>query len=93
MSYKSCLTVSVLRSSSDASFACFFVVLFMYINNLHYKLQKMIRTVNSKINGTHNCVYLPISKLHSISAVANLLAHNSITISNYYWQVNSLRLK
>ena len=31
MSYKSCRTVSVSRSSSDASFACFFVVLFMYI--------------------------------------------------------------
>ena len=37
-------------------------------------------------------VYLPISKLHSILAVANLLAHNNITIS-YYVQVNSLRLK
>ena len=36
--------------------------------------------------------YLPISKLHSILAVANLLAHNNITIS-YYVQVNSLRLK
>ena len=36
--------------------------------------------------------YLPISKLHSILAVANLLAHNNITIS-YYVQVNSLWLK
>ena len=38
-------------------------------------------------------VYLPISKLHSILAVANLLVHNNKTINNYYMQVNSLRLK
>ena len=47
MSYKSCLTVSVLRSSSDASFACFVVVLFMYIlvgvlvNSLSEKLREI----------------------------------------------------
>ena len=41
----------------------------------------MLSTVNSKINGTSEGVYLPISKLHSISAVANLLAHNNMTIS------------
>ena len=47
MSYKSCLTVSVLRSSSDVSFACFFVVLFMYIlvgvlvNSLSEKLREI----------------------------------------------------
>ena len=47
MSYKSCLTVSVLRSSNDASFACFFVVLFMYIsvgvlvNSLSEKLREI----------------------------------------------------
>ena len=35
------------------------------------------------------CFYLPISKLHFILAVPNLLAHNIITIS-YYVQVNSL---
>ena len=34
-------------------------------------------------------VYLPISKLHSVLALANLFAHNNITIS-YYVQVNSL---
>ena len=49
-------------------------------------------TVNSKINGTHKSVYLPISKLHSISVVANLLAHNNITLS-YHEQVNSVPLK
>ena len=49
-------------------------------------------TINGKINGTPNGVYLPISKLNSILAVPNLLAHNNIIIS-YYMQVNSLRLK
>ena len=47
-------------------------------------------TINGKINGTPKGVYSPISKLHSILAVAILLAHNNITIS-YYVQVNSLR--
>ena len=47
-----------------------------------------LRTINSKINGTPKGVYLPISKLHFILAVANLLAHNNITIS-YYGQVNT----
>ena len=47
---------------------------------------------HSKINGSLKCVYLPISKLHAILCVANLVAHNNITIS-YYMQVNSLRLK
>ena len=34
-------------------------------------------TTASKINVTPKGVYLPISKLHSILAVANLLAHNN----------------
>ena len=33
-------------------------------------------------------VSLPISKLHSILAIPNLLAHNNVTIS-YYGQVNA----
>ena len=33
--------------------------------------------ITSKINVTPKGVYLPISKLHSILAVANLLAHNN----------------
>ena len=47
MSYKSCRIVSVLRSSSDTSFACFFVVLFIYIlvgvlmNSLSGKLREI----------------------------------------------------
>ena len=36
--------------------------------------------------------YLPISKLHSILALPNLLTQNNITMS-YYGQVNSLQLK
>ena len=45
-----------------------------------------------KINDTPKVVYSPISKLHSILAVPNLLAHNDIIIC-YDWQINSLRLK
>ena len=37
-------------------------------------------------------VYFPISKLHSILALPNLLAHNSITIG-YYVQVKTLWLQ
>ena len=48
----------------------------------------IIDTINSKINGTPKGVYLIISKLYSILAEANLLAHNNITISNY-GQVNT----
>ena len=46
-----------------------------------------IDTINSKINGTPKGIYLPISKLYSILAVANLLAHNNITISYHVVQV------
>ena len=43
------------------------------------------------MNGTLKGVNLPISKLHSILAISNLLANNNITVS--YVKVNSLRLK
>ena len=59
---------------------------------LSTKFDFILCTINSKINGTPKGVHLPISKLHSILSVANLLAHNNITIS-YYGQVNSLQLK
>ena len=45
------------------------------------KLKLSLCTINSKIYGTPKGVYLPISKLHSILAVVNLLAHNNLTIS------------
>ena len=35
-------------------------------------------TINSKINGTLKGVYLSVSKIHSILAVANLLAHSNL---------------
>ena len=37
-----------------------------------------ICTIASKINVTPKCLCLPISKLHPILAVVNLLAHNNI---------------
>ena len=67
------------KLASDAFLAC-------------YKQLILVCTVNSKINGTLKGVYWSISKLHLILAVANLLAHNNVTIS-YYVQVHSLRLK
>ena len=45
-------------------------------------------TFASKINGTPKGVYLPISKLHSILAVANLLAHNKISQICYCGQIS-----
>ena len=46
-----------------------------------------VRTTASKLNVTPK-VLLPISKLHSILAVANLLAHNNLWLC-YHVQVNS----
>ena len=37
-------------------------------------------TINSKINGTHKSVYIPISKLHSILTIAISLAHNNMSV-------------
>ena len=45
-------------------------------------------TVASKINVTPKGVCLPISKLHSIIAVANLLAHNKISQICYCSQIS-----
>ena len=38
-----------------------------------------------KINGTPKGIYLPISKLHSILTVANLLAHNNLWLAILLW--------
>ena len=46
-----------------------------------------IRTIASKIIVTPKGVYLPISKLHSILAVANLLAHNNKSQICYCGQI------
>ena len=45
-------------------------------------------TIASKINVTPKCVYLPILKLHSILAVANLLPHNNISQICYCGQIS-----
>ena len=45
-------------------------------------------TIASKINVTPKGVYLPISKLRSILAVANLLAHNNISEICYCGQIS-----
>ena len=45
-------------------------------------------TIGSRINGTPKGVYLPISKLHSILAVANLLAHNNKSQICYCGQIS-----
>ena len=39
--------------------------------------KSLVLTMASKINVTPKGVHLPISKIHSILAVANLLAHNN----------------
>ena len=58
---------------------------------MSYKLNAftylVTRTITSKINVTPRGVYLPISKLHSILAVANLLAHNNISQICYCGQI------
>ena len=44
-------------------------------------------TIASKINVTPKGVYSPISKQHSILAVANLLAHNNTSQISYCGQI------
>ena len=44
--------------------------------------------IASKINGTPKDVYLPVSKLHSILTVANLLVHNNISKICYCGQIS-----
>ena len=48
----------------------------------------MAGTIASKINVTPKGVYLPISKLHSILAVANSLAHNNKSQICYCGQIS-----
>ena len=45
-------------------------------------------TIASKTNVTPKGVYLPISKLHSISPVVNLLAHNNKSQICYCGQIS-----
>ena len=61
-------------------------------------------TITNKINVTPKGVYLPISKLHSILAVTNLLAHNNISqicycgqfhyrVLQFFWQADTFGVK
>ena len=50
-------------------------------------------TLKSKINSTPEGVYLPILKIHSISTVANLIAHNNIIICYYVQFALALKSK
>ena len=56
------------------------------LSNLEVSANK--GTIPSKINVTPKCGYLPISKLHSILAVANLLAHNNKSQICYCGQIS-----
>ena len=83
----------MLLSSKLQNYFTWNFVILEYFNSFSLEFHSIsICTINSKINGTTKSVYLPISKLHLILAVANSLANNNITIS-YYVQVNSRRLK
>ena len=59
---------------------------------INLNMNIILCAIYSKINGTPKGVYLPFPKLHSIFAVANLLAHNNLWLC-FYVQVNSVRLK
>ena len=52
------------------------------------KFKIFLCTTASKINVTPKGVYLPIWKLHSILAVANLLAHNNKSQICYCGQIS-----
>ena len=53
-----------------------------------WELLREVYTIASKINVTPKDDYLPISKLHSIIAVANLLAHNNKSQIRYCGQIS-----
>ena len=57
---------------------------------MNHSLFNMICAIASKISVTPRPrgVYFPTSKLHSISAVANLLAHNNIANSDLLLRSN-----
>ena len=66
-------------------------VIFSFIN-FEWTIEKLtyVRhgTISSKINATPKGVYLPISKLHSILVIVNLLAHNNISQICYCGQTS-----
>ena len=58
------------------------------MNELVTGMSYCVCTIASKINDTLKGVYLPISKLHSILSVANLLARNNISQNCYCGQIS-----
>ena len=66
-----------------------YTYIYMYIYIIYIGIQMHFKLYECKYHQQQNKwypskgVYLPISKLHSILAVANLLGHNNITISYY----------
>ena len=68
-------------------FFCMFSILFVSLEG-NWLATAITGTIASKINGTPKSVYLPISKLHSILTVANLLAHNNISQICYCGQIS-----
>ena len=54
----------------------------------HTEKKTLPGTIASKINVTPKVFYFPISKLHSILAVANLLAHNNKSQICYCGQIS-----
>ena len=62
--------------------------IYIYSAALRYEMKNFDKSqglcaINSKINGTPKGDYLPISKLHSILAIANLLAHYNLWLCYY----------
>ena len=62
-----------------------FVILIVPCDRIRFSI---LHTITSKIIVTPKGVYLPISKLHSIIAVVNLLAHNNKSQICYCGQIS-----
>ena len=58
-------------------FAWYFLLMPVMAMRSNLETDYPLDTISSKINGTPKGVYLPNSKLNSILAVSNILAHNN----------------
>ena len=77
------------------SWLCWFAIeiarnnlLYTMLSYIFSQNNRTLSTIASKVNGTPKGVYLPISKLHSILAIANLLAHNNKSQICYCGQIS-----
>ena len=80
-----------MKSKVEVRFSiyCFFFFVKQILNNIFFlSLQLFICTIASKINVTLKGVYLPILKLNSILAVANLPTHRNISKISYCGQIS-----